>query len=1146
MFTENEPVFRRGDWAAFGVTFVIALAAYGATLAPTVTLEDCGELATASTFLGVPHPPGYPSWTLITWLFTKLFSGVSYLGHPNPAWAVAFASAFFGALTCGVLALLISGSGRLIADSQNSAPKKNPQSAIRNPQFLAGVTGGLLLAFSPVLWSQSTIVEVYALNVFLQVTILALLYRWLCRPAQSWALLWVCFLFGFGVTNHQTLLFLGPALAVAVLLRDMRLFRDFAIVGVGLALVIFVNIWLGQQAHTLARLADAAADGGQTALLASLRVEQTWYEQVQWIAGPLSAASPARNAVVAGIFHLTGANINPAFWIWTLLALTLPLAGLWLPNGRKVCAGFLLAGLGLAFYFLLPLFSAHNPPINWGYPCTWEGLLYVIRRGQYNAILLADIFSFRFVEQVAQFLGDLRGQFTLPAALLGLLPFCAWSVQGGGRRWRVLTVALGLGLVAFALVVLETISGARALAVGHHAVASVVFLLALMGCGLMLHRFVCEWLAELHADGTNILTRVTGLFLVVGALLLLLGVEVMLLTKAWQLLRLGAAVKAALVLLLVLAPPAAVWAFRRGTPEPYALRCDLPAIAQRWLLASVVAFLALSILFITFANQDVDIQTRFIGRVQFIQAHTLFALWLGYGLVLALPYGRRGWWVLGVAVAVLAPLTLVHQNYFDARRLRVVGGAEQNGHDFGWQFGVGALEGMAGLRATVPPGEPPPPNPHWPPPLATNAIFFGGTDPGRFVPTYMVFCARVRPDVVVLTQNALVDKLYLTPTRNLYGQRLWLPAPDEADAVLRGYISEVEHGRIRNRGEVSFDGGYASLMGRQGVMAVNSRLARAIFETNKTQHAFYIEESDPIEWMYPYLTPHGFIMKINPEPLAHLPPDIIREDRAFWDWQTRRLLDNWRYRHDAVAQKVFTKLRCAIGGIYASRKMYAEAEAAYRQAIQLYPLGPEAHFRLAGLFMEQDRLADARRVIAELLRKDEHLRGALYYRDYIENTQRAKERRTALEEARAAGTLALTNALELAEIYDRFSQETNFVATVQGLLTDASQPTNVPLAVAQFLVARQRFDLLPQAFERHLAQAPRDVTIWVEFAAFRLYQNQTNAALDLLRKAIQLDASRAGQQIRGDCRFHGLQKLPELRQIMPPPVTFKLDSLRAR
>ncbi|TAN36835.1 MAG: DUF2723 domain-containing protein [Verrucomicrobia bacterium] len=1169
MLNEKEPVFRRGDGAAFGVTFALTLAAYVATLAPTVTLEDCGELATASTFLGVPHPPGYPSWTLITWLFTKLFSGASYLGHPNPAWAVAFASAFFGALTCGVLALLISSSGRLIADGKLKLANPQDNTTIRYLPFFAGVGGGLLLAFSPVLWSQSTIVEVYALNGFFQTTILALLYRWLRRPAQNWPLFLLCFLFGLGVTNHQTLLFLGPALAVAVLVRDLRLFRDFLIVGLGLLLVVFFNIWLAQQAHVLTRFVDSALASGNAALAAGLHAKQVWYAQAQWLAGPWSDASPARNVIVATLFHLTGANINPAFWIYMLLAVTIPLAGLWLPHGRKVCASFLLIEMGLAFYFLMPIFSAHNPPINWGYPRTWEGFLSVITRGQYNAIQFADIFSSRFLAQVGHYLGDLRNQFTLPVVLAGLLPFCGWSVQVGARRWRAIPVAVTLIVMVLPFVFGEMWLDDTRCAVIYQTLAAVVVCVALTGCGLLLYRFVTEWLAELHQDGTDKLSRIIGLFLLAGGVALVVGADVILLIKTGRLLVAGALAKAALALALVLVPPIMVLAFQRLAQEPFALRYDLPSTAQRWLLVSVVAFLSLSVLFISFANTDVDLQTQFIVRVQFVQSHSTFALWLGYGLLLALAHGRRRViLMLGVAAAALAPLTLVYQNYFDTQQLRAVGGAEMNGHDFGWQFGAGALDGMVGLRATLQPGEPPPPNPQWPPPMERNAIYLGGTDPGRFVPTYMVFCARVRPDVFVLTQNALLEKLYLAPLRDLYGRQIALPSAQDAERMMRTYVADIEQGRVRNRGEVSFDDGYARLVGRKGAMAVNGVLARTIFEANKARHAFYIEESDVMEWMYPYLMPHGLIMKLNPEPLATLPPEISREDRAFWDWQTRRLLGdervmpdgfwarlfprqaaelrgNWRYRHDAVAQKVFTKLRCAIGGIYASRKMYAEAEYAFRQAIQLYPVGPEAYFRLTELFLAQERFAEARHATESLLQQDAHLTGAQQYLRYIAKQQQDTERRKQLEHVLATESLTLTHALELAEVYGRLNQETNFVATIQRLLSDAGQPTNAPLAVAQFLVEHKRFDLLPQAFERHLQQAPRDVNVWVEYAAFRLFQNQTNAALELLRTAVKLDAPCAREQIRGDARFQPLQKLPEFQQLVTPQAV-KLDSFRVR
>src|SRR5262245_28061108 len=101
-------LFRRIDWITFAVTTLLVFAGYYYTLAPDLTLEDAGELAVGSYYAGVPHPPGYPVWTLYTWLFTQI-------PISNIAWRVALSSAVAGAFACGLLALLVSrGSSMLL------------------------------------------------------------------------------------------------------------------------------------------------------------------------------------------------------------------------------------------------------------------------------------------------------------------------------------------------------------------------------------------------------------------------------------------------------------------------------------------------------------------------------------------------------------------------------------------------------------------------------------------------------------------------------------------------------------------------------------------------------------------------------------------------------------------------------------------------------------------------------------------------------------------------------------------------------------------------------------------------------------------------------------------------------------------------
>ena len=98
----SPPLFRRIDWLTFGAAALLAFVGYYLTLAPQVTLQDSGELATGSFYAGVPHPPGYPLWTIFTWLFTQL------VPVANVAYRVALASAVSGALAVGLLGLASS------------------------------------------------------------------------------------------------------------------------------------------------------------------------------------------------------------------------------------------------------------------------------------------------------------------------------------------------------------------------------------------------------------------------------------------------------------------------------------------------------------------------------------------------------------------------------------------------------------------------------------------------------------------------------------------------------------------------------------------------------------------------------------------------------------------------------------------------------------------------------------------------------------------------------------------------------------------------------------------------------------------------------------------------------------------------------
>src|SRR2546430_15388509 len=81
------------------ITFVVAIAGYLLTFARTVTLVDSGDLILTSATSGVAHPPGFPLYTLLGHIFTKLPFG-------SVAARVSFMSALFAALASAIISLI--------------------------------------------------------------------------------------------------------------------------------------------------------------------------------------------------------------------------------------------------------------------------------------------------------------------------------------------------------------------------------------------------------------------------------------------------------------------------------------------------------------------------------------------------------------------------------------------------------------------------------------------------------------------------------------------------------------------------------------------------------------------------------------------------------------------------------------------------------------------------------------------------------------------------------------------------------------------------------------------------------------------------------------------------------------------------------
>jgi len=300
-------------------------------------------------------------------------------------------------------------------------------------------------------------------------------------------------------------------------------------------------------------------------------------------------------------------------------------------------------------------------------------------------------------------------------------------------------------------------------------------------------------------------------------------------------------------------------------------------------------------------------------------------------------------------------------------------------------FGLGILNGADGLfgYASDDYSEEPPPNPMYPEPMEKDALYFGGTDWGRFIPETLVLNDGVRPDISVITQNALADGEYLASVRERLGgkylasvSKVNLPSERESNDAFREFVEGVQSGKIDARNALEFKDGRVVVTGSLAVMKINEILAKNIFDKNKGKCAMYVEESYPIEWMYDYMTPHGLVMKLNAEKPDMVSDADVRENAEFWDWMTKQLLsspqfarrraESWRKGADGepdvdhrMGVRAFAKLRLSHVQLYNHVKNRSALATAIRQSVAIDPQDPKTA-RPYSAFLKANGLGDAR------------------------------------------------------------------------------------------------------------------------------------------------------------------------------------------
>jgi hypothetical protein len=176
---------------------------YGFQAAPSLValFDDTLEFQLVLPTAGIAHPTGYPLYTLLGFVWSRLLFPVG-----EWAWRVNLLSALFAGAAVGVVCALTLRLAR-------------GQGASLWAAAAAGVSAALAFGLGPIWWVQATVAEVYALHLLFVALIL-----WLAvvagdaaperQPRLVITLAAVC---GLALTHHRTTVLLFPALALYLL-----------------------------------------------------------------------------------------------------------------------------------------------------------------------------------------------------------------------------------------------------------------------------------------------------------------------------------------------------------------------------------------------------------------------------------------------------------------------------------------------------------------------------------------------------------------------------------------------------------------------------------------------------------------------------------------------------------------------------------------------------------------------------------------------------------------------------------------------------------------------------------------------------------------------------------------------------------------
>ncbi len=200
------------------VVFIFPFLLYIRTMCPVVFPGDSSEFAAVIQLPTLAHPPGYPLYTIVGFLITRILT-------LPPIIEANMISGIFGALTAVMMYITF---------------------LLLTKRIFASAAAALLLAFGNTFWKLSSIAEMYTLATLLMAALWWAAIR-LGNPGRkaSWGgFLLLGLIFGLGMANHQSIILVVPGIILYLVLSRIKFPAGKAIIAIIIGLLIGLAFYL--------------------------------------------------------------------------------------------------------------------------------------------------------------------------------------------------------------------------------------------------------------------------------------------------------------------------------------------------------------------------------------------------------------------------------------------------------------------------------------------------------------------------------------------------------------------------------------------------------------------------------------------------------------------------------------------------------------------------------------------------------------------------------------------------------------------------------------------------------------------------------------------------------------------------------------